>query len=147
MSGLLDVLSSGRVPDVFEQVVGLRLFGISASFSRHTSFRVFVGLHDFPCFCQFTRLSVSHGFPCLRVFGVTRVSVSHGFPCLRVFALPRSSNYMFVVWSAFGRPCTCYSVRSLRDFDPSGRHRPFSASLLSRRWRILCVLPVRLGHG
>jgi hypothetical protein len=103
MSGLSDVLNSGWVPEVFEQVVRLRLFGISAFFSRHTGFRVFVGSHGFSCFCQFTRLPVSHGFPCFRVFGVTGDSVLHGFPCLRVFALPRSSNCMFVVWS-FGQP-------------------------------------------
>jgi hypothetical protein len=125
-----------RVFSVFPLTHGNSCFSESHSIPFHTEFRVFWD----------TRNSVSHGFPCLRVFGVTRDSVSHGFPCLRVFALPRSSDCMFVVWS-FGRPRTCSSVRSLRNLNPSGRHQPFSASLLSRRWHILRVLPVRLGLG
>jgi hypothetical protein len=125
-----------RVFGIFPLTHGNSCSSESHGISFHTEFRVFWN----------TRNSVSLGFPCLRVFGVTRDSVSHGFPCPHVFALPRSSNCMFVVWS-FGRPRTCCSVRSLHNFDPSGQHRPFSASLLLRRWRILCVLPIRLGLG
>jgi hypothetical protein len=95
MSRLSDVLNSGRVPDVFEQVVRFRLFGISASFSRHTGFRFFVGSHGFSCFLRFTRLSVfsclpvdtrkfvffgTHGTPYHRVFRGFVFLASHGFP-------------------------------------------------------------------
>jgi hypothetical protein len=149
MSRLSDIFNSGWVPDVFEQIVGSRLFGISAFFSRHTDFRVFVDSHDGSCFCQVTRFSVSHGFPCFRIFGVflsthgiscfsethgipfhtefrvigdTQFSVSHGFLCFRIFAFPRNSDCMFDVWS-FGRPRTCSFVRALRNIDPLGRHQ------------------------
>jgi hypothetical protein len=105
MSGLPDVLNSGRVLDVFEQVVGFRLFGISAFFSRDTGFRVFIGSHGFSCLCQFTRLSVSHGFPCFRVFGVfppthgnSCFSESHGLPFhteFRVFVFSASHGILY----------------------------------------------------
>jgi hypothetical protein len=51
--------NSGRVPDVFKQVAGLRLFDVSMFFRGNTEFRIFAT----------TRNSVSHGVPYFRVFG------------------------------------------------------------------------------
>jgi hypothetical protein len=111
---------------------------VSVFLLTYTDFSVFANSHGFSCHTDF-RLFVSSASSRrhteFRVFGDTRFSVSHGVPYLRVFAFLRNSNCIFNVWS-FERPRTCSSVRPLRNIDPPGRNLPFSASLLSRRWRI-----------
>jgi hypothetical protein len=84
MSRLSDVFHSGRVPDVFEQVAGLRLFGISAFFPS---------AHGFPCFRPNTELRITRNsvFSCFWrlsadirnfvFFGNTWNSVPHGISC------------------------------------------------------------------
>jgi hypothetical protein len=132
-------------------------------FRRNTEFCIFTNTLNFVfsefrhfsadprnfVFLEFRRFSTETGNS---VFPPTHVISSHTE--FRIFgssaSFRRHTEFRVFGVSTFFRRDTEFRIsafRSLRNFDPHGRHLPFSASLLSWRWCILCVLLVRLGLG